>query len=141
MMVSFRVATFDDFEQCCQFDYSYVPSEWLKQSIQNGWVYLVEEGDLVVGYARLEYIWLLYPIIGLLTLEDDYQRKGIGTALIDHIAHDLSKQGRRVLFTSAEDEGASEFYRKCGFHQCGVISEINETGNDEIYFIRYLQKE
>jgi N-acetylglutamate synthase-like GNAT family acetyltransferase len=139
-LVSFRVATLDDFEQCRRFDFSHVPDNWLKQSIQNGWVYLVEEGDTTIGCARLEYIWLSLPYIGLITLEDEFQRKGIGTALIERIAQDLTKQGHRALYTSTEDEGTPEFYQKCGFSQCGTISEINETGNDEIYFIRYLQK-
>jgi N-acetylglutamate synthase-like GNAT family acetyltransferase len=140
VLVSFKVATLDDFKQCRQFDFSHVPDDWLKQSIKNGWVYLVEENAKVIGYARLEYIWLSLPYIGLITLEDEYQRKGIGTALIDRISQDLTEQGHRALYTSTEDEGTPEFYQKCGFSQCGTISEINETGNEEIYFIRYLQK-
>lgn len=140
MLVSFRVASLDDFECCRRHDFPNIPEELIKQSFQNGWVYVVVDGDSIVGYARLEYIWLTVPYIGLITLDDEYQRKGTGSALIDRIAKDLSKQGHRALFTSTEDEGTPEFYQKCGFSQCGTISEINETGNDEIYFIRYLQK-
>ena len=139
-MVSIRTASLDDYEHCRQFDYPDVPDEWIKQSIQNGWVYIVEDRGAVVGYARLEYIWLSIPYIGLITLDEEYQGKRIGTSLIDRMARDLSKQGHRAMFTSTEDEGTPEFYQKCGFSQCGTISEINETGNDEIYFIRYLQK-
>ncbi len=139
-MIGSRIATLDDFEICRKFDFPHIPEKWIKQSIRNGWIYLVEESDAAIGYARLEYIWLSIPYIGLITLEDEYQRKGIGTSLINRIAQDLTKQGHRALLTSTEDEGTPEFYQKCGFSQCGTISEINETGNDEIYFIRYLQR-
>jgi N-acetylglutamate synthase-like GNAT family acetyltransferase len=139
-LVSFSVASLDDFERCRRHDFSNIPDELIKQSIQNGWVYIVEVEDDVVGYARLEFIWLTIPYIGLVTLDEEYRGKGIGSALIERIAEDLAKQGHRALFTSTEDEGTPEFYAKCGFDQCGVISMINETGNDEIYFVRFLQK-
>jgi len=140
VLVNFRVAALDDFERCRSHDIPDIPDEWIKQSIQNRWVYIVEDRNTVIGYARLEYIWLTLPYIGLITLEKEYRSKGIGRGLINRIAEDLSNQGHRALFTSTEDEGTPEFYEKCGFSQCGTISEINETGNDEIYFIRYLQK-
>ena len=139
-MVSFRIASLDDYEQCRPHDFSTIPNELIKLSIQNKWVYVVEDGSSIIGYARLEYIWLTIPYIGLITLNEEYRRKGIGRALIERIAEDLANLGHRAMFTSTEDEGTPEFYQKCGFRRCGVISEINETGNDEVYFIRYLQK-
>ena len=137
-MVTYRIASIDDFEGCRPYDFSHVPDEWLRQSFENGWVYVAEDDDQIIGLARLEFIWLTIPYIGLITLKEEHRHKGIGSALIEYIAQDLSEQDHRALLTSTEDEGTPEFYKKCGFSQCGVISEINETGNDEIYLIRYL---
>jgi len=66
VLVSFRVASLDDFDRCRRHDFPNIPDELIRQSFQNGWVYIVEVGDTVIGYARLEYIWLTLPYIGLI---------------------------------------------------------------------------
>ncbi len=34
--------------------------------------------EKLAGYLRIEYLWVIIPYIGLITIEKEYQRKGIG---------------------------------------------------------------
>jgi N-acetylglutamate synthase-like GNAT family acetyltransferase len=137
-----RNATPDDIDQIRQHEHEFphVTVELLKQSIQNDWVYVAEvEGD-IIGYARLEFIWLAIPYLALITLEDEYQGQGIGTSLIERICQDLSAQGHSRIYTSSEimEPRPQKFHRKCGFKECGIIAGMNPGGIGEIFFVKKL---
>ncbi|MHA1485331.1 MAG: GNAT family N-acetyltransferase [Candidatus Thorarchaeota archaeon] len=132
--MKFRIAAPDDFEQCRRYEFSHVSDKLLKQCIENGWVYISEMDDVVIGYARLEFIWLKIPFLALITLDDEHRGKGIGTALIERITQDLRNQGHEVIYTSSE---VME-HRKNGFRECGIITGMNEDDVGEIFFVKNL---
>ena len=139
-MTEVRIATEIDFEYCRKTDFPHIKDHLLKQSIQNGWVYLVEINQSPVGYARLEFIWLAVPYIALIRIEENHQRKGAGTALVNRIFNDLKNQGYKKVYTSSEvmEPEPQEFHRKCGFMECGLIAGMNEKGIGEIFFVKKL---
>ncbi|MHA1906531.1 MAG: GNAT family N-acetyltransferase [Candidatus Thorarchaeota archaeon] len=143
-MVNLRVAKIDDIDKIRQheYDYPHVTDDLLKHSIQNSWVYVVEvEGD-IIGYARLEFIWLAIPYLALITLNDEHQGKGIGTSLIEKISQDMIEQGHSKIYTSSEvmEPEPQKFHRKCGFKECGIITGINDNGVGEIFFVKKLKE-
>ena len=95
-MINVRLALENDFEYCRKTEFPEVEDHLLKQSIQNGWVYLVEINQSLVGYARLEFIWLTEPYLALITIAKGQQRKGAGTALTYQIFKDLQDQGNDI---------------------------------------------
>ena len=139
-MIKVRLALEVDFEYCRKIEFPQVKDHLLKQSIQNGWVYLVEINQSPVGYARLEFIWMTVPYIALIRIEENHQRKGAGTALVNRIFNDLKNQGYQKVYTSSEvmEPEAQEFHRKCGFIECGLIAGMNDKGIGEIFFVKKL---
>ncbi len=137
-----RIATYEDYDECRHREYSYVEDHLLKQSIQNEWVYLSEINGKVVGYARLEFIWLKIPYLSLIWFEDAFQGQGLGTKLIHRISEDLSNKGYTSLYSSSEvmEPKPQQFHRKCGFKECGIISGINDDEVGEIFFVKELGK-
>ena len=116
-MIAIRSATEDDFEYCRKTEFTSVKDTPLRQSIQNGWVYIAEVNEQPIGYARLEFIWLTVPYLALIILEENQRGKGIGTKLMDHIFKELRQQGHEKIFTSSEvmEPEPQKFHRKCGF--------------------------
>ncbi len=139
-MIRVRLASENDFEYCRNTDFPHVKDHLLKQSIQNGWVYLVEINQSPVGYARLEFIWMTVPYFALIRIEENHQRKGVGTTLVNRILKDLKDQGHQKVYTSSEvmEPEPQEFHRKCGFMECGLIAGMNEKGIGEIFFVKKL---
>jgi len=139
-MIKVRLASENDFGYCRETEFPEVKDHLLKQSIQNGWVYLVEIDQSVIGYARLEFIWLTVPYLALITIEKDQQRKGAGTALTNQIFNDLKAQGHKKIYTSSEvmEPEPQEFHRRCGFKECGLIAGMNDKGIGEIFFVKKL---
>ena len=139
-MVKLRIASLDDFEQCRRHEYSHVSDNLLKQCIQNEWIYISEIDNVVIGYARLEFIWLKVPYLALITLDDEHQGKGIGTAMLEKIVHELKSQGHEALYTSSEvmEPRPQMFHRKSGFQECGIITGMNDDGVGEIFFVKSL---
>ncbi len=141
-MTFLRLASTDDIKQIRQHEYPHVTDDLLKQSIRNGWVYVVEvEGD-IIGYARLEFIWLAIPYLALITLEEEYQGQGIGTSIVEKISHDLKAQGHSRIYTSSEimEPEPQKFHRKCGFKECGIIAGMNDDGVGEVFFVKNLDE-
>ena len=140
-----RLATLDDIEEIRkhEHEYSHVTDDLLIQSIQNGWVYVVEDHDKIIGYARLEFIWLAVPYLALITLNEDYQGKGIGTSIVNKLSQDLMAKGHSKLYTSSVvmEPRPQMFHRKCGFIECGIITGMNEGGIGEVFFVKSLISE
>ncbi len=141
-MVNLRVASINDIVQIRkhEHEYPYVTDDLLKQSIENGWVYVAEVGSEIIGYARLEFIWLAVPYLALITFEEEYQGQGIGSSMIEKISQDLICKGHKKMYTSSVviEPRPQMFHRKCGFKECGIISGMNDDGVGEIFFVKEL---
>lgn len=141
VVMKVRSASTQDFEVCREFDFKHIRDQWLRQSIENGWVYFAELDGNIVGYLRLEFIWFVKPYIGWITVQEEHRRKGFGSQLILHIARELAQQGYDAFYTSTESLASENlaFYRKLGFEECGIVTQINENGNGEIFLVKPLK--
>jgi GNAT superfamily N-acetyltransferase len=141
MTIKVRIAKSTDFPFCRKVEYKHTPDQWLHQAIQNEWFYLAELENKPVAYARLEFIWFCKPYLALLSVEDDFQRQGIGRKLLTFIAKDLKRKGYTQLFSSTEHTAlnAQLFHKAVGFTECGIIVGINENGLSEIFLEKSLE--
>lgn len=57
--------------------------------------------------------------ISLLFVDEDYHRRGVGTALIERMAEYLKRQKSQVFMTVKAAPYAVDFYRRLGFHSTG----------------------
>jgi ribosomal protein S18 acetylase RimI-like enzyme len=82
--------------------------------------WIAQVGDSVVGFlygihlplrAGIGHEVLLYEI----GVRQSYRRKGIGRALIGQLERWMQANGASVVWVSADNEVARDFYRACGF--------------------------
>lgn len=108
-------------------------------------------------------VWELHPlIVGL-----DYQRQGIGKALVADLEEEVKKRGGITLWVGTDDENnltslggvnlydnlwerlakiqnlrghPYEFYQKCGFAIVGVMPDANGVGKPDIFMAKRIGK-
>lgn len=88
-------------------------------------VFVAEADGRLVGYLVLSFIPALSGLrawIDDVTVEPDYQRQGLGAALVEAAIQQANRRGATHLFvyTRRGNSGAREFYRACGFDEDGV---------------------
>ena len=107
------------------------------------WVTDEEEGEPcgVAYYApdlMADRTWYLYMI----AVHPDCQRRGRGTALIQHVENALRSRGERLLLVETSGlpkyDRARAFYTKCGFEQEARIRDFYAAGDDKVVFRKAL---
>lgn len=141
MAVNVRFGEPKDLGSCIDFDYEHVSESMIKRKIEETAVILAEVDGKPIGYLRVEYLWLIVPFVSLITIEEGYRRKGVGSAMIKFLEDHLIKNGHKVLHSSSQvDEPEPQIWqRKIGFEECGIIAGMND-GVGEIFFRKTLGK-
>lgn len=102
--------------------------KYFAQTMKTNKVLVAEEGGLLVGYAEFGVADIAYPGITKddmelhrLYVHEDYQRKGIGRALLDAAFAHPEMQGANRVFLDVlkENERAIRFYQNYGFTDTG----------------------
>ena len=85
---------------------------------------IVENGRLVAAIETSVEEWSNRLRVTELWVDDDYRRKGIGTALMDIAVKRAKEEKRRVIMleTQSRNEGAISFYIDYGFTLIGFDS-------------------
>ena len=102
LSVNVRFAEIKDLDFCVKSDYSYVSKDVLKRKIREKAVILAEVDGKPVGYLRIEYLWLKIPYLSVIGVGEEYQRKGVGTAMIKFLEQHLRKCGHKILYSSSQ---------------------------------------
>lgn len=127
-----------------------VDSEYLKQMTkerciqialtwrENLWV--AKDGERVIGFVgygpyRDDTLHDCGEVYALYVLAD-YQRKGVGYALMNAAFEQLTRFSQIALWVLSENEKAIQFYQRYGFHADGAEQEILlGTPNTELRMI------
>jgi len=92
---------------------------WITKRLERGFYIQAAEFDgKIVGHGE----WIIsdepdrkFLYLGMLQIDEDYQKKGIGRAMIDDGIEYAKRNGCKLIITLPDDGGADIFYRKCGF--------------------------
>jgi ribosomal protein S18 acetylase RimI-like enzyme len=106
------------------------------------WFTYEDSKPVAIAYCAPERMtegtWNLY----LIAVHPDYQRKGIGTSMLDYIEQMLTARGERILLVETSSlemfEGTRKFYRNCGYEEEARIREFYQAGEDKIVFRKLL---
>ncbi len=142
-----RFARLDDLDFAHQD--GYICPEILKRKIEGQTalnpdciedILIAERNGKRVGYVRLEYLWSIVPYIALIRVLPEYQRQGVGKALLGFIETFLRETGHEALYSSsqADEPEPQAWHRHVGFEECGFIAGINE-GIGEVFFRKSLR--
>jgi ribosomal protein S18 acetylase RimI-like enzyme len=114
----------------------HLSTDIVRRKIEWREVIVAELSGHLVGYLRLEYLWARIPYIELIRVSPEYQRQGIGKALLSYVEEFLREQGHTALYSSSQvDEAEPQaWHRRVGFEECGVIAGVNEGGIGEVFF-------
>jgi GNAT superfamily N-acetyltransferase len=157
--VKVRLAEMKDLGFCIESDFQHLDSyrgvnfteKYLRRKIEAQDVVLAEVDGKLVGYLRIEYLGLIVPYLGIIGVNEEYQRKGVGTAMINFLEEYLLKReghsvfscdGNVLLYSSAEATAkeSQAWHRAVGFKECGIIAGCNEGDIGEIFFRKVLEK-
>ena len=79
----------DDIESICSIDQiaagSHDRREFVVRSVTLGDCWVADVDGKVVGYTVLDYSFYANGMIGMLFIDPEYRRRGIGTKLVRHI--------------------------------------------------------
>jgi N-acetylglutamate synthase-like GNAT family acetyltransferase len=108
----------------------------VRHKIERQEIVVAEWQGTVVGCLHLEYLWSVVPYIALIWVVREYQRQGIGKALLRYTEAVLRDKGHDVLYSSSQtnEPEPQAWHRHMGFEECGVIAGINPGGVGEIFF-------
>jgi len=140
LAVKVRFAEPTDLDYCIESDYEHVGETVLRRKIEEKTVVLAEVDEKPIGYLRIEYLWLKIPYLSVIGVDEEYQRRGVGTAMIKFLEEHLSRSGHNILYSSsqADEPGPQTWHRKIGFEECGIIAGINDGGVGEVFFRKQL---
>lgn len=133
--LTIEFARLQDLEKCLDFDFFYM-KEILKENIEKERVIVAKIEDNIIGYLRIEYLWHHIPYIALITVEEEFQKKGIGKGLLIFLIQYLQKKQAKFLLSSstANELEPQNWHLKMGFTEIGTLAGINGSGIGEIFF-------
>lgn len=116
----------DEIDLLCSYD-RHIKRKELEKLVKEERVYIAKENGKFAGWLRYNLFWDNTPFMNMLFVLEEYRRKGIGKALVEHWEQDMKKQGYSCLMTStASDEYAQHFYNKLGYIAVGGFMPKDE---------------
>jgi ribosomal protein S18 acetylase RimI-like enzyme len=97
---------------------------------------------VAVAYCAPERLTAGTYNLYLIAVHKDFQGKGIGSQLMNHVELLLNSQGYRVLLVETsglpEFELTRKFYDKCNYSREAVIRDFYDEGEDKVIFWKKL---
>ena len=85
-----------------------------------GECYVIEADGRPVGLLRWNLFWDEVPFCTLLAVDEGFQGRGLGRALMTRWEADMRAAGHGMAMTSTQaDESAQHFYRKLNYRDAG----------------------
>lgn len=127
-----EVAKAHDIAEIMKYD-RHIPQEKLEKCISDGQIYVLRD-DSVVGILRFSYFWQTIPFLDLIYLDENFRRKGFGTAMMQKWENFMKQNGYEYVMTSTQaDEDAWRFYEKIGYCKVGGFFPPEQDAEELIY--------
>ena len=138
--ISVRFAEIDDLDYCRRMDLDHITLEKLESLIRQKEVILAVVNNIPVGYLRIEYLWHNIPYIGLILVDNNHRKIGVGKSLLAFIENHLKSNGYTFLYSSSQvnEPEPQQWHRHVGFEECGIIDRINQGDIGEIFFRKHI---
>lgn len=144
MKIKISYATPEDLPYLEKND-THIDHQKIKEKVERRQVIIAKDDQTPIGWLRFGYLYDIIPFMNMLTLEDKYQRQGIGSELVRFWEEEIKKAGHKKILTSSQaNEDAQHFYRKLGYEDAGTLLGINDESESigipaEIFFLKKLK--
>lgn len=128
-----KIATETDLHRILDID-PFRRTDSICHAIKRGDCYIAVHDGIIKGFAIMNYNFFDNGFIELLIVAENYRKRGIGTALLNHLFTECETE---KLFTSANQSNVpmKKLLPKAGFIFCGQIEALDE-GDPELFFVR-----
>ena len=130
-----RLAAAKDKQNILKYD-CHIPHNKLGKCIQNGLVYVLCDGDKIVGVLRYNLFWQTIPFLDLIFIDEAYRSQGWGRKMMAAWEETMKRMGYPYgMLSTQEDETAQFFYEKIGYRRIGFFLPP-EQESDEIMYLK-----
>ena len=110
--------------------------------VKAGEYIIAKVADEPVGCLRFGHFWSTIPHIEVIWVEDRFQRRGIGQAMVCFLEDHARARGQKLIMSSsqADEPGAQAFHRKIGFRDAGALVDLRPLQNvTEVVFVKEVE--
>ncbi len=138
--ITVMFAKMDNFEFCRRMEVDHITSEKLEYLIKQKEIIVACIDNIPVGYLRIEYLWHIIPYIGLILVDKNHRKIGVGKSLLAFVENHLKSNGYPMIYSSSEvsQPEPQQWHRHVGFEECGIIDRINQGDIGEIFFRKHI---
>lgn len=95
--------------------------------------FVVRSRDTAAGCICIRHPWLMGPFLEILAVFPDFQRRGLGGALVRWLEEEVRSSCPNIWTTvSSFNSNAAGFYHRMGFVRVGPLKDLIKAGFDEI---------
>ncbi|MBT3299512.1 MAG: GNAT family N-acetyltransferase [Candidatus Marinimicrobia bacterium] len=136
--IHIRFAIESDFEYL-HWQYP-LKDEILLHQIRSRYIMIAELKGQQVGHIRYELLWGHLPFLSLIMVKSKFRKQGIGKELLSFLEDVLRlHEHPYYISSSVENEPAPQkWHRHMKFQEVGLLSDINDNGDGEIFFRKSL---
>ena len=130
-----RLAEAEDQKQIMKYD-CHIPQSRLAACIDAGFVYLLCDGDKILGVLRYNLFWQSIPFLDLLYIDEACRSRGWGSKMRADWENSMKAKGYPcVMLSTQENETAYIFYEKIGYRRIGAFLPPEQEA-DEIMYLK-----
>ena len=111
---------------------------FIRRSIAAGNCFVATYDERIVGYGVLEYSFYANGFVSMLYVHPEYQRRGVGTALMRHL-ESVCQTAKLFTSTNLSNLPMQSLLAKLGYELSGVIHNLNE-GDPELVYVKNLKR-
>jgi ribosomal protein S18 acetylase RimI-like enzyme len=104
----------------------------ISRAVAAGECFVAIVADTIAGYAVLEHSFYQRGFVSVLHVHSDYRRRGIGTALMQHIEQ-ACRTNRLFISTNRSNAAMQALLRSLGYAQSGIVGDL-DPGDPELVY-------
>ena len=132
-----RLAVAKDKKQILKYD-RHIHHDKVGACIDNGLVYVLCDGDIIVGILRHNLFWQSISFLDLIFIDEAYRGQGWGSKMMADWEETMKRMGYSyAMLSTQEDESAKYFYEKLGYRRIGAFLPPEQEA-DEIMYLKEL---